>query len=216
MGLLPGQTNNPNGRPPGARNRRTTELWHKLEGRGDKDPADFLSQLVTSESESKELRAAAANMLLPYKYGKCSAVTLPRFIEEPLALPSPTTIAQARENITYISDLKAQGRLDLDTADSLIADNKAAAGILIEEAKLAAQGQSEGQQQILITGGLPPLPGTNINMGKEPTLDSSRIHNGHTIEHMPNTSDNGPAVSTSLAQEPAESANPLVNQGNES
>jgi hypothetical protein len=61
---------------------------------------------------------------MPYKYGKCGTLIQPRFIEEPVQIPLPTTIAQARENIAFISDLKAQGRIDLDTADSLIADKR--------------------------------------------------------------------------------------------
>jgi hypothetical protein len=107
----------------------------------------------------------------PYKYSKCGTLVQPRFIEEPVELPRPTTIAQARENIVLISELKAQGRLDLDTADSLIADNKAAAGILIEEMKLIAQNGGPSEQHITISGGLPSLPGTDIVM---PELN--RVH----------------------------------------
>ena len=40
MGFQPGQVGNPNGRPKGSRNKRTEELWNKLEARGDRDPAD--------------------------------------------------------------------------------------------------------------------------------------------------------------------------------
>jgi hypothetical protein len=51
------------GRNKGSRNRRDAELWIKLEARGDKDPAEFLSELVSNEKESQELRAQAANWL---------------------------------------------------------------------------------------------------------------------------------------------------------
>jgi hypothetical protein len=154
-----GHTNNPNGRPVGSRNRRTEALWGDLEAKGDIDPAVHLSSIVSDPNQPAELRAAAANYLLPYKYSKRGPVLSLRYIEEPLQIPPPTSIAQARENIAFISNLKAQGRLDLDTADGLIADQKTAASILIEEAKLAAQGQGEGEQHIVISGGLPRMPG---------------------------------------------------------
>ena len=165
----PGQSGNPNGRKPGTRNRRTEELWGELEARGDIDPAVYLSSLVSDLTKPEELRTTAASYLLPYKYAKRQSVPSLRFIDEPLQLPVPTTIARARENITYISDLKAQGRLDIDTANSLIADNKAAADILIEEIKLAAQDPNR-QTVIEIRGGLDRLPGTSVIMpGDEPS-----------------------------------------------
>lgn len=179
MTFQPGQVSNPNGRKPGSRNRRTETLWGDLEAKGDIDPAVHLSSLVSDPNQPAELRAAAANYLLPFKYSKCGARPPLRYIEEPVSIPSPTTIAQARENIVFISDLKAQGRIDLDTADGLIADQKAAAGIMIEEAKLAAQGQGTGDTTIRIEGGLPQLPGTNVIFDE--TAIGMNGHNGHAI-----------------------------------
>ena len=209
----PGESGNPNGRKPGTRNRRTEALWGDLEAKGDIDPAVYLSSVVSDPNKPEELRTTAASHLMPYKYGKRGTVNPARFIDEPLQLPLPTTIAQARENIAYISDLKAQGRLDIDTADSLIADNKAAAGILIEEAKLAAQGQGTGEQVIRIEGGMSQLPGTAIiGMESYPQFNG---HNGHVIEHAnspaPKPSDNGQVVNPALAQD-----KPLESLANES
>jgi hypothetical protein len=46
-------------------------LAHIVEAaRGDLDPADVLSEMVSDKTLAKELRATAANYLLPYKYGK--------------------------------------------------------------------------------------------------------------------------------------------------
>jgi hypothetical protein len=181
-----GETWNGNaaGRPKGARNKRTEEIFTRLEERGDKDPADLLSAIVSDEKESKELRVQAANFLLPYKYGKCGSIPAARYISEPVNLPKAATIEQANQNIALISDMKAQGQIDLDFADSLIADNRTIANNMIaaEELKLKLQLHHGGDQHILITGGLPPLPGTNVRM---PVLPGHEHEiNGTAIEDL--------------------------------
>jgi hypothetical protein len=177
----PGEVANPNGRPKGSRNKRTEDLWSKLEARGDKDPADVLSAIASSENETKELRVQAANCLLPYKYGKHGSIIAPRYIEEPVDLPRPTTVAQANSNIALISEMKAQGRIDLDFANSLIADNRVIADNIIAEEelklKLANNRAFADDTTIHITGGLPPLPGCDVIM---PVINGT---NGHVIEH---------------------------------
>jgi hypothetical protein len=163
------------GRPPGAPNKRTNELRYRLQNRGDVDPADFCSQIVSSPNEPTELKLQAANFLLPYLYPKRGAVATPRYIDEPIQLPEPATIEQANKNIAYISNLKAQGLIDLDFANSLIADNTTIANNLIaeEELKFKISPPETRDQTITITGGLPALPGTRIDM---PQL------NGHTAD----------------------------------
>jgi hypothetical protein len=42
-------------------NKRTAEIFNRLENRGDLDPADLLSSIVTSNQEPKELRIQAAS-----------------------------------------------------------------------------------------------------------------------------------------------------------
>ena len=59
-----GHTNNPNGRPLGSRDRRTTKTFERLEGRGDKDPADFLSEIVSNENRTK--RTSCPSCQLPH------------------------------------------------------------------------------------------------------------------------------------------------------
>jgi hypothetical protein len=76
----PGQSGNSAGRPVGSRNKRDAEIWARLEARGDLDPADLLSSIVTNKDDPKELRAQAANMLLPYKYSKRAALPPARFV----------------------------------------------------------------------------------------------------------------------------------------
>jgi hypothetical protein len=177
-----GVSGNPHGRPAGTRNKRDAEIWARLEARGDLDPAELLSSIVTDTKETKELRAQAANFLLPYKYGKRGTIPALRYIEEPINLPSPTSLEQANANIALISDMKAQGRIDLDFAESLIADNRTIANnfIAAEELRLKiAHIHGEQDQRIHISGGLPELPGTNVTM---PILPNGHELNGTLLD----------------------------------
>jgi hypothetical protein len=99
----PGVVTNPKGRVPGTRNKRDAEIWCKLEARGDKDPAELLSEIVTNENDPKELRAQAANMLLPYKYSKRGTLPPPRFVEESIDVPDFTSVEQAEDFLASIS-----------------------------------------------------------------------------------------------------------------
>jgi hypothetical protein len=172
----PGNTES-TGRPPGSPNKRTNELRRRLQDRGDVDPADFCSSIVSNPNEPTELKLQAANFLLPYLYPKRGAVPTPRYIDDPIQLPEPTTIEQANKNIAYICNLKAQGLIDLDFANSLIADNTTIANNLIakEELLFKINPPEERDTTIRIEGGLPALPGTNITM---PVL------NGHAVSEQ--------------------------------
>jgi len=174
MTFQPGHTFSP-GRRHGSRNKRTAEIFHRLETRGDIDPADLLSSIVTNPQEQQELRIQAAGLLMPYKYGKHGSIPPLRYIDEPVQLPEPLTIEQATKNIAYISNLKAQGLIDLDFANSLIADNTTIANNLIaeEELKFKISPPDQRDTTIRVEGGLPQLPGTSISM---PQL------NGHTAD----------------------------------
>jgi hypothetical protein len=165
-----GQSGNPTGRPKGSRNKRTEELFLKLKERGDLDPAEFLSSIVTDNNEPKEYRIQAAANLLPYKYSKMGTTPIrpdPIFMRVLQKNPRPATITQCLENIAFLSEGKASGKIDVESADSLIADNRVILAGLIDEAKLLAQAPDpNAEQRILIQGGLPALPGTEIIMPK--------------------------------------------------
>lgn len=101
MGLHPGTNHSGSfqpgntlgkGRPPGVRNRASYALRERLKTRGDIDPADFLSGIVSNPNEPQELRASAAIGLMPYLYNKLTPVAPLVFIEEPISIPRPTTI----------------------------------------------------------------------------------------------------------------------------
>src|ERR1700746_802009 len=118
----PGQTGNPNGRPTGSRNKRTTEVLELIRAAGYQDPLVTLAKLQ-AESADEGIQATAANMLAPYLHSKLAAKPQPRdpqYIEEAINLPRPNTIRQAYENIALLTEYKSQAKLDLVTADSLI------------------------------------------------------------------------------------------------
>jgi hypothetical protein len=170
-----GESGNPTGRPAGARNRSSYELRERLRTRGDIDPADFLSWLVSNENEPKELRIAASGQLMPYYHSKLGATPVPpppQYIEEAISLPRPGTIRQAYENIAILTEYKATGKIDIATADSLIADQRVILNALIDEAKLlASAGDPNATPTIRIEGGLPRLPGTSVIMPSDPPYE---------------------------------------------
>ena len=97
-----------------------------------------------------------------------------------MQLPEPLTIEQATKNIAYISNLKAQGLIDLDFANSLIADNTTIANNLIarEELKFKLYPPEQQDQRIVIQGGLPVMPG--LEGVVMPQLDGHAT-NGHAL-----------------------------------
>jgi hypothetical protein len=182
MTFQPGQSGNPNGRPVGVF-RQADDLKRRIAKLPNgKDPFDFCSEVVANPNESTELRLQAANYQLPYLYNKRGTVTPARYIEQAVTLPSATSIEQANENISRISEMKALGQIDLDFADSLIADNRTANNLIAADElrlKLANSPLASKEQTIKVDGGLPSLPGCNVTM---PELNG---HNGHVIEGIP-------------------------------
>jgi hypothetical protein len=80
----PGIVGNPNwvpghsqggGRKAGSRNRRTAEILERLRARGDKDPVDFLSEVVTNadNQHDADIRVQASALLAPYMHSKTGA-----------------------------------------------------------------------------------------------------------------------------------------------
>ena len=116
MTFQPGVASNPAGHPKGARNKRTEEIWSRLEARGDLDPADVLSEIVSDKTLAKELRATAANYLLPYKYGKRGVIPVARSIPEQIEVPNFTSIDQGEEFLNDISVRLGRGEIDSQSA----------------------------------------------------------------------------------------------------
>lgn len=173
MVFQPGNVSNPSGRPKGSRNKRTEELWRRLEARGDQDPGDLLSAVASNENEPKELRIQAATNLLPYKYSKMGSTAPLRYIEEPVILPhpNPTTEHEISANIAHIVGCFAAGTLEIDFYNALLLGQHQHVNALKAREDLPAN------QDIHITDGLPPLPGTNITMPERPTLNGHQATN---------------------------------------
>jgi hypothetical protein len=157
----------PNGhRPVGSRNRRTKEILDRLQARGDKDPVDFLSEIVTNANNQHDpdIRLQAAGVLAPYLHSKTGAMPPLRYIEEPIELPNPnpTTDGEISTNIAHINQAFAAGRLDLDFYNALLAGQREHVVCL----KAAPDDNLNAEQVIRIEGGLPELVGTDIIMPK--------------------------------------------------
>ena len=114
MTFQPGHTFSP-GRRPGSRNKRTAEIFNRLESRGDLDPAELLSSIVTNNEEPKELRIQAAGLLMPYKYSKCGTSPVLRFIESPITVPEFSHLSDAESFLAKIATLMAAGELDFQS-----------------------------------------------------------------------------------------------------
>jgi hypothetical protein len=108
---------------------------------------------------------------------------------------TPTSIELANQNIALISEMKAQGRIDLDFAESLIADNRTIANnfIAAEELRLKiSHVHGEQDQRIHISGGLPEIPGTNVIM---PVLPNGHELNGTALPAIDAPADPAPSPS---------------------
>jgi hypothetical protein len=173
----------PNGRPKGSRNRRTQEILDLLQARGDKDPLDALSDIVT-KNQDPAIVAQAANMLAPYVHSKRGAAVPPRFLGEPVQVPDFTSIEDAEKFLADLPQRVGRGELDFQSGLDLstLTRNWISARYEREELqlKLTNSPALSGDQTIHIQGGLPPLPGTDIIM---PEINGAL--NGKTIEHEP-------------------------------
>jgi hypothetical protein len=173
-GFIQGESGNPNGRPVGARNRRTKEIIEQIIKSGNKDPLVTLSELQAN-SQDESIRASAANMLAPFLHSKLTATPAPRFVETEITLPSLDSLEHAVESIALIESAVAENRLDVQSAQDLIGMiNAYIAGKNIMEIaelqeRLANIEQSiaaspASSQTVHVQGRMPALPGTNITM----------------------------------------------------
>jgi hypothetical protein len=174
------------GRPAGSRNRRTQEILDLIQGRGDKDPIDFLSEIISSPNTySPELKVTAANMLAPYVHSKRGTLPAPRFLPDLVVVPTFTSITHAEDYLASIPVLLGRGEIDSQTALELsqLTKNWLDAIYSHQEYDLKLQAQGGGSDTtIRIVGGMPQLPGTNVIMAKEPSLNGHT--NGHVIDHV--------------------------------
>ena len=175
MTFQPGHKLSP-GRRHGSRNKRTAEIFNRLENRGDLDPADLLSSIVTNNEEPKELRIQAAGLLMPYKYSKCGSASVQVYIDVPLDTPEFTHLSDAEQFLAKVAALVAHGQLDFQAGQNLSNLAKAWIDSQYQREELAIKqynaGSTEHEQVIRVTGGLPPLPGCSVLM---PVLDGKPV-----------------------------------------
>ena len=202
---------NPNGRPVGSRDKRTEAIWGALEARGDLDPADHLSSIVTNPNNSAELRAQAANFLMPYKYSKRGTLQAPRFVEDAIPVPDFANMQEAQNFLADIARRAGAGELELASANDIsnLVKNWILSVTAQDELQLKiAKENPRGPQEIHIVGGLPELPGTSV------IWNDTAV--GRVINHAQNDSLNGQVVSSALAQSDEPPANPLETNSNTS
>jgi hypothetical protein len=184
------------GRPPGSRNRRTQEILDLIKARGDKDPLEVLSD-IASNSTNPDHRISASNSLAPYLHSKRGTSVAPRYVDDPIQVPNFTTIQEAQNFLADIARRSGSGELELQSANDIsnLVKNWILSITAQDEYQLKLQAQGGGADTtIRITGGLPPLPGSNIiGMGGE---ESSPRLNGHTNGH-------GPVIEHANADPPA-------------
>jgi hypothetical protein len=202
----PGESGNPAGRPKGSRNKRTEKIFEELEARGDKDPIDVLSDIVTNGT-SPELKVQAANILAPYKHSKRGALPPPRFVEEPIEVPNFSTVEEAEAFLADIAQRAGKGELELQSATDVsnlvrnwLPSKHARTGLDLK----VAQSGGLGDQIIQIVGGLPRIPGCE-------NLIMPQLANGHTINGEASPSPPEPAPSDSVP--PAQQESSDANQG---
>jgi hypothetical protein len=163
---IAGQSGNPNGRPVGSRNKRTQEIIDLIQERGDKDPLDALSDIITTNKDPS-IVAQASSILAPYLHSKRGTAPVPRLVDEPIPVPNFQSVAEAEDFLASIAKRSGAGELELQAAQDI--SNLVRNWIISKndstelELKVAAQGGT-GRVVVEVIGGMPNLPGTTILM----------------------------------------------------
>jgi hypothetical protein len=164
MTFKPGQSGNPKGRTPGRRNAKTRAVLEKLNGVAD--ALALLGEMVASAEAPLALRVTAATALAPYQYPKA-----PRLLRKKIDLPEPVTIEDATANIARIGVFAAARRIGLDEANDLVNFQKAyieaRIGCELEQRIATLEHALQNAHinlGVSVVGGMPPLPGTTIDM----------------------------------------------------
>jgi hypothetical protein len=88
-----------------------------LRSRGDKDPLDFLSEVISGNGQyPAELKVTAANYLTPHLHCKRGTAPATRFIDTPVEAPTFGTVQKAEAYLASIPVMLGCGELDSQTA----------------------------------------------------------------------------------------------------
>jgi hypothetical protein len=196
MTWQPGQSGNPAGytgpRHYTTRHKLHREVFEKIKDLGHKDALLTLSEIQNDPTKDDALRVTAAGLLAPFQHPKLQALPTPRYIATPIDVPDFKTIDDAKQFLARIPALIARGELDLDFADSLTKSTVAWLQLQYAEMgidlKAQAQGHTNHDTTIHISGGLPQILGTTIGgMEKYPVVSNELIaHNEERIAHRKN------------------------------
>jgi hypothetical protein len=179
MTYQPGQSGNKLGGQNPSRRKGTREVLLRINEAGYRDPLLTLARIQHESTDVGE-QVQAASALAPFLHPKLQAIPTARFIENPFEVPDFQTVTDAESFLATIATRTARGELDFQSALELTAltkawlDSKNAHTTL--DLKAESQGHQDGELTITITGGLPPLPGTNISM---PELNSPLRQHGY-------------------------------------
>ena len=174
--MPPGHTNNPHGRPLGSKNKITRDFhdaYEEAKARGYKHPYLVMMEWAHDEFKPLEVRGAMIKECASYTCMK-PKITIRSEV------PVLTSIEQAE---FFLAAIAAENDLDPIELARMVGhwiDSKRAGKEF--DRKVAVDGGG-GDQTITIQGGMPPLPGTNINMAKEPSLNGFTNGHGPVIEH---------------------------------
>ncbi|WP_296707508.1 hypothetical protein [Rhodoblastus sp.] len=110
---------NRNGRPKGTPNKRTQTLLDEFEKRGwERGPLEMMA-MAHEPKVDPALKLQALNYATPYFESKVAPT---KFVVNGLGLTKPRNAIEAGEQIARISQMAANGELDLDHSRLLIAN----------------------------------------------------------------------------------------------
>jgi hypothetical protein len=105
---------NSGGRPKGAKNKRNQEFAAMMAKRGDRDPLEFLSSVISGKMKEATLqhKIMAASALAPYMYARRHPEARNT---NPIAVEAPATIADTKALLGELIARTLSGELDHDT-----------------------------------------------------------------------------------------------------
>jgi hypothetical protein len=131
-------------------------------------PVQLLIAFSMCQTVQDSLRISAAAAAAPYIQARFQAIPPPQYVNTQIKVPDFQSAEQAEHFLLNLAKQVALGELDFQSANEVASRilawiNSKRYGEELELKRLTA-GQDTGEQTIHVTGGLPPLPGTNITM----------------------------------------------------
>jgi hypothetical protein len=200
----PGKSGNPSGYN-GPRDRARRAVFERIQALKHTDALETLSTLQNDPNTEPALRVAAASALANYCHPKMQSLPVPRYVELQIDVPEFTHVSDAENFLAKIALLVARGHLDIQSAQELSGLVKLWIDSQYQKDELQFKLNPPEQRDtsIHVVGGLPALPGTQIDMPQ---------FNGHVadaralaapIDAVPHAACQHAAEGTNQAQETA-------------